>query len=768
MNFFKRLVTEAHRRSLWQVLGIYLAVAWAVFEASAEITERMGLPDWVPGFAFVLLLIGLPIVLATAFIQEGAPALRSTRRPDPVDPTLLPMDWAPEPARKEQHIFTWQKAALGGIFAFLLLGITAGGYMGLRNAGIGPFGSLLASGDLDAREPILIAEFRPLNGDTMLATTVTEAFRVDFTQSSAVTVVEPKHVREVLQRMSRDPKARVDAELAHEIAVRDNIKTYLLGEVSQAGEKYVVAGKLLATGDGRVLASYRETAAGIDDMIGAVDRLSKKLRSKIGESLRTIRAEKPLEAVSTPSLDALQKYTQAAYAIDTERNWDTGISLLQEAIELDSAFAMAWRKLAVAYGNSGRGRELAVRAATKAYEFRDRLTDAERYHATAFYFHRVKGDWEKAINAYRMLEDRDPRWPPNNLGISYIQVREYQKAADAFRRSIAKDSTLHAGYENLAEALAFLGDFDGVDKILTVTERRFKHADAPEYRALAAAARHDYATAEAEVRKMLEATRTSPVFRARANWQLASLAHVRGELTEGKRFRNEVVTAELERGNSWAALDDALWEVWLDFAARRNPDRALATLEAALQEHSLEAIPAMDRPYLDIAGGYALLGKADRARHFVAQYEAAVPDDLRGNTVGSYATIEGAIALHEKRFDAAIAAFRKRAATGLCSYCGDTDLALAFEQAAMPDSAIARYEHYLSTPSLYRIWSDGAQLASVYERLAELHASKGDRQNAARYAAKFVELWQNADPEFQPRVQAKRRMLQEIEGTTMR
>lgn len=141
-----------------------------------------------------------------------------------------------------------------------------------------------------------------------------------------------------------------------------------------------------------------------------------------------------------------------------------------------------------------------------------------------------------------------------------------------------------------------------------------------------------------------------------------------------------------------------------------------------------------------------------------------MPADLRGNTVGSYATIEGAIALHEKRFDDAIAAFRKRAATGVCSYCGDTDLALAFEQAAMPDSAIARYEHYLSTPSLDRIWVDGATLASVYERLADLYMSKGDRQNAARYAAKFVELWQNADSELQPRVHAKRRMLQEIQA----
>lgn len=765
MSFFKRIVIEAHRRSIWQVLGLYLAVSWAVFEATAEITERMGLPDWVPGFAFVLLLIGLPIVLATTFIQEGAPGLRSPTRADPIDPTLLPnLPSEPQPTPpKHELLFTWQKAIVGGIVAFLLLGITAGGYMGLRNAGIGPFASLLSSGELDAREPILIAEFAPLNGDTMLATTVTEAFRVDFTQSSAVTVVEPKHVREVLQRMSRDVKSRVDAELAHEIAVRDNIKTYLTGEVSQAGGKYVVAGKLVATTDGRVLASYRETADGADDIIGAVDLLSKKLREKIGESLKTIRAEKPLEAVSTPSLEALQKYTQAAYAIDTERNWDTGISLLQEAIELDSAFAMAWRKLSVAYVNSGRGRDLAVRAAIKAYDFRDRLTDAERYHATAFYHYRVTQDYDKAINAYTMLEERDPRWPPNNLGLAYLQTREYQQAADAFSRSIEKDSSLAAGYGNLAEALMYLGDIKGAEQVLTTAERFFPEApEGSEYRALIATMQFDYATAEKELHKLLEMSRSSSVWRGRANVDLAVTKLVRGQQSQGRRFRNEWVAAEFERGNVWTPLENALWEVWLDIMTRRNPDRALATLDAALQKHPLDSIPALNRPYLDIAGYYGFLGQPQRARNYQAQFEAAVPAELRGNVAPAYARIAGAIAFSEKRFDDAIAAWRKASEAGPCRICGDPALALAFEQAGMPDSAIARYHHYLATPETFRIWEDNSSLGPAYEHLAELYVTQGNRQNAALYAAKFTELWHDADAELQPRVQAKRELLRQL------
>ncbi len=66
MSRLKQLIQEIHRRSLWQVLGIYVAVSWVVFQVVQTLTEGLGLPDWVPPVAFVLLLIGLPIVMATA------------------------------------------------------------------------------------------------------------------------------------------------------------------------------------------------------------------------------------------------------------------------------------------------------------------------------------------------------------------------------------------------------------------------------------------------------------------------------------------------------------------------------------------------------------------------------------------------------------------------------------------------------------------------------------------------------------------------------
>jgi hypothetical protein len=87
MSRLKRVIVEVHRRSLWQVLGIYLVGSWIGYEVILALTEGVGLPDWVPAFAIVLFIVGLPIVLATAFVQEGIGS-----RGRPAEPVAEPAD----------------------------------------------------------------------------------------------------------------------------------------------------------------------------------------------------------------------------------------------------------------------------------------------------------------------------------------------------------------------------------------------------------------------------------------------------------------------------------------------------------------------------------------------------------------------------------------------------------------------------------------------------------------------------------------------------
>jgi hypothetical protein len=65
MSSMTRLIHEVHRRSLWQVVSIYLVGSWISYQVILGLTDGLGLPAWVPPLAFVLFLIGSPIIVAT-------------------------------------------------------------------------------------------------------------------------------------------------------------------------------------------------------------------------------------------------------------------------------------------------------------------------------------------------------------------------------------------------------------------------------------------------------------------------------------------------------------------------------------------------------------------------------------------------------------------------------------------------------------------------------------------------------------------------------
>lgn len=73
---------------LVQVLILYLGASWIVIEVAGELQDALSLPDWVSPVAVILLLIGLVVVLATAWVQShprrtsGIPAGADRAAPD--------------------------------------------------------------------------------------------------------------------------------------------------------------------------------------------------------------------------------------------------------------------------------------------------------------------------------------------------------------------------------------------------------------------------------------------------------------------------------------------------------------------------------------------------------------------------------------------------------------------------------------------------------------------------------------------------------------
>ena len=435
MTGLRRVLHEVHGRSLWQVLGIYLAASWVALQVVDQIVESLALPPWVNPFAVVLLVIGLPVVLATAFVQQGArpagQAEPAVSRDDsnaaagtsqPVEPGPAPAVGpardvsAGEPAATTRRLFTWRNALVGGGLAFALLAVVTWGFMTMRNRGIGPVGSLVAKGVLDERSPILLADID--GSDLELANAATEALRVDLSQSEIVRLVEPARVSEALARMEKLADARLDETLAREIAVREGIPAVVAGDLDAVGRGFSLTARILSPADGAVLASARASAKDSTEVLEAIDDLSRQLRERVGESYGSLRSDPPLEKVTTSSLEALRKFSEAMRLSREGASDDAVIGLFEEAVALDSTFASAWRALAINLGNRFQEPGRQLDAMERAYRLRERLTERERYFVEAGYA-RTTGDEEGAIRAYEAMLRLDPADATalNNIGV---------------------------------------------------------------------------------------------------------------------------------------------------------------------------------------------------------------------------------------------------------------------------------------------------------------------------------------------------------------
>jgi len=67
------LFSELKRRSVFKVGVAYLVVTWVVIQVADTVAPQLSLPEWVPRFVTLLLLLGFPVTLVLAWIFDVTP-----------------------------------------------------------------------------------------------------------------------------------------------------------------------------------------------------------------------------------------------------------------------------------------------------------------------------------------------------------------------------------------------------------------------------------------------------------------------------------------------------------------------------------------------------------------------------------------------------------------------------------------------------------------------------------------------------------------------
>jgi TolB-like protein/Flp pilus assembly protein TadD len=502
----KQLIHEVHRRSLWQVLGIYLAGSWIALQVVETLTESMELPGWVQPFAFVLLVIGFPIVVATAFVQEGVGSLgrepKAGTSSDDAEPASTSPDSQSEATTGSAspeglaRLLTWRNAILGGVSAFALWGVIA---TVLLVTGLGP-GSVAGSGD--ERVSIAVLPFSSVGTDEesrVFSLGIHDDLLTKLSKIGSLRVISRTSV------MEYEGAERNIRKIGNELGVSHILE----GSVLTAGGQVNINAQLIdAETDDHLWAETYNRSLSVAGIFAIQRELAQKISASLSAALLPDEVAE-IEAPPTENLEAYNLFLRGhTYFHDGPRSQDfmLAIEMYEKAVELDPEFALAYARLSLALGmryeirRNPDFKERALAAASKAFSLDPDLAEAHLAFGQYYYsgerdlglamehltrsgqgnlhnadlFHllgavqRRMGDLEGSIASWQELVRLDPLSAHfyDDLGSVYANAASFDEAETALRQSIQLSPRSSVPYGWLSELHMARGDLESAQAVL--------------------------------------------------------------------------------------------------------------------------------------------------------------------------------------------------------------------------------------------------------------------------------------------------------------
>jgi eukaryotic-like serine/threonine-protein kinase len=327
---------------------------------------------------------------------------------------------------------------------------------------------------LTAKDTVVLADFANSTGDPMFDGTLRQGLAVQLEQSPFLRVITDERMQQELRLMGQPADARIDPQVAREVCERTSSAAVLYGSIANLGSNYVLGLQAKDCRSGDVLAEEQVQADRKEDLLHALDQIASRFRSRVGESLTTVkRYDTPLAEATTPSLGALKAYSTGLKMLSSQGS-AAALPLFKHAIALDPKFAMAYAVQGHAYGEIGES-DLSAESMSKAYQLQDHASDREKFYINASYDFRVTGNLEKVEQnclAWAQAYPRDEMAPGILAGVVYPAFAKYEKVVAEAEKAIELDPDFAIGYGNLAFGYVYLDRLGPAEKTLQLASSR--------------------------------------------------------------------------------------------------------------------------------------------------------------------------------------------------------------------------------------------------------------------------------------------------------
>ena len=383
---------EIHRRGLWQAAAGYLAVGWALIEVVSTLVDRGIVPDSLFRGALVVLALGFPVILATAYVQSP-PTAKLKRAAEGGDEGATDVGFIPG---RLARLLTWRNALLGGVGAFALLGVFTAGTTVMRVTGLTAEGPPPLEPDRIAVFPF---EVRGAADLAYLGEGIVDLVSSRLDGAGSVTAVDPRAVIAGVNRGrvdSRDP-ASADALASSLRAGR-----FVTGALLDVGGRLRLTAYLHETGRPDATSEGATVEGAADSVFVLLDGLIAQLLAQVvSDDTDRLQAQ---GTVTTTSLDAAKQYLSGERLLRAGRYRESA-EAYERATELDSTFALAHyrRSIAADWTDAYDIRS----SAERAMQYGDRLSPRELGVLEAVRLRR-NGRIEEAERAFRARLHADP------------------------------------------------------------------------------------------------------------------------------------------------------------------------------------------------------------------------------------------------------------------------------------------------------------------------------------------------------------------------
>jgi tetratricopeptide (TPR) repeat protein len=438
---------ELKQRKVVRAMTVYIAGAFALLQAVDMIFPRIGLPAWSVTLVIVLLAVGLIVVIILTWIYDITPEgikrtsdLDKTGDEEKADSEFVLPGWESTVSQSREELISYnnllysknalQSKRKGRIYSYssFIVIIAVAVLFTFSSANTVPFAE---------RDWVVITDFENLTNNTVFDKSLYTAFSLTANQSRYINILPRSRMLETMSRMKIKDRETVDDKTGREIAIREGIDIYIVPSISEVGNKYVIAAKIMDSKSGDLLRSEIINAENQDEILGKLDLLSKRLRRHLGESRYKIAGQdKPLKQVTTSSLEALKLYSMG---IDRHLMMDFkgARGYYESALKVDTGFTSAKASLGnllIEKYDDEKGRELLDQAVRSA----DKLTERERLGILTFHALNVEKNIPKGIEYAKMRIELypDDAAARNNLGWLYMTSGQFEEALKEYKATV--------------------------------------------------------------------------------------------------------------------------------------------------------------------------------------------------------------------------------------------------------------------------------------------------------------------------------------------